>query len=1402
MSTAGGARVGLVLRAVEVAGPHRWRWLLVDERSGAPLADHQVELDPGAAETKAFEDLYRYLRWRADPDRRVASEVELLSRIGAWIGSDLLGERIGRAIVAAAPVMVRVQVPDGAQFLAFLPWELAHVDGVPLAARGDVALVYDLPGSVGAAKAPVVGALRMLAVFSLPTATSVLALRRERYELSLLVRRIRRARRRVELHVAQYGVTRERLRDLAESGDGWDVLHLSGHGGAGEFLLERADGSPDPVSTAELIGLLRPVRARVKLAVVSACQSAAATTAETLRWLGLDDPAAELEVQAAQETAAIPAGVARALVAELGCAVVAMRYPVLDDFAVGFADALYDRLFRQGQTVDRAVAAALPAVAGPVPSSARPAISVTTPAIFGASAQGLLLVPPTGRPDLDPADRGMAWFPPEPPRFVGRAGPMAAASAALAPESGRTAVMFHGMAGAGKTACALELAYGHQRVFEALAFWSAPTDPDQFGDALRLLAVALEAQLGDYGFAMVDKIATQERLVNFLPRLRTLLRDTGLLLVLDNLETLLTPEGGWRDPRWGPLIDALIGHDGEARVILTSRTLPAGLDPDRVLIRPVHALSRDESVLLARELPNLRTLLHSETEPVRGPGVVDPALGRRVLTLVQGHPKLLELADAAAADPARLASQLAAAETAVDGAALTAFLTEGDTALDTAQFFQTLTAWTTTAATATLPTPARLLLQALCQIEDTDRDSVTLDGNWADLWRRLDEPGQPPPLAEALDLLIAAALVAADPIDPADPDAPVVYRIHPGVAEAVHAATPEPVTAAVDAALAAWWTQVARWGIEQEQAGQDTSQLVVRAGLAAAPYLLRRHDWNTAGVLLGQARLRDRYSPVTAQAVIPPLRRIAEVTGEPKDLGALGAALSGVDPGEAETLLRRAYDQATTSGDHRLASGVGGALANLLQVQGRLGDALILADQQIEYTRQAGLGAWNQLGDQGQRLQILSLLGHHEQVLTDLPGLRARMAELPTQPAANDTANPWNVRELILDTGRNSTLALRRWEQAIDLIDEITTSERRRGASVHETAQTRFNNYGPLLRLGRLAEAERLLRDCQDVFETIGDILMLGQIYSARADLEHAQCHVQDAVELERSALRLKYVRPNPHVIAIGHHNLAHYLFCAPAGDRAEQRAHRLAAALLVHLTDDTHRRTDALRTLGTELRHETEHPDAPALPTAVSEVTGLVDARDGVHFGNLVAALCPDPDTADQALTDLLATAATLPDQPTKQTVDHLTWWEPVIAAVAAAATTGHTPSSSPISSTRPGTTPSGPPWSPHCAGCWPATATVNNSSTVWTTSTPRSSPPLSTGSLLTPGRTHDQRRHHRCAHRPPGHPRPRPGRRPPRPAARPHPAPGTRHRPRPRRRRPRPAALPPTRHPTTQPR
>ena len=581
----------LRLEVRDFEGPLRWRWLLTDEATGEPLADHQVDLDAASDDYRAFTDLYRYLRWNAVPDRRTASEAEIVARVGAWAGRAVLGESVGAAVAAAAPVTVRVVVPERTGFLLGWPLELAHAAGRPLAARGDVTLVYDLgqgsarPGQAAGQRGRSDGAgrpLRMLAVFSLPGGSGVLGLRRERYELARLIRRIgARQRRRVELAIVQYGATRERLELVAQAGDGWDVLHLSGHGGRGLFLLEKADGSPDPVDTAELMTLLAPLRRRVALAVVSACESGAATTAETLRWVGLDEQAEQLEQQAAETAAAgqVVTGVAGALAERLGCAVVAMRYPVTDEFAAALTEDLYERLLgardqlagSHGEPLGAALARALTVAAGPQPSPARQAISLGTPVLIGAGAAGLVLQVPRGQPVLDLAAVRMEWFPPEPERFVGRATAMAGAGTALAAGSGQAGVVLHGMAGSGKTACALELAYRHQDSFAAVAFWQAPETDDEFGGALAGLAAALDIQLGEFGFAMSDKITTPASVEAFVPRLARLLEASGVLLVLDNLESLLTPAGAWRDPRWEPLISALTGHYGESRVILTSR---------------------------------------------------------------------------------------------------------------------------------------------------------------------------------------------------------------------------------------------------------------------------------------------------------------------------------------------------------------------------------------------------------------------------------------------------------------------------------------------------------------------------------------------------------------------------------------------------------------------------------------------------------------------------------------------------------------------------------------------------------------------------------------------------------------------------------------------------------------
>jgi tetratricopeptide (TPR) repeat protein len=1284
----------LRLEVREFETPLRWRWLLSEECTGAPLADHQVDLTDRPGEFEAFTDLYRYLRWNTAPDRRTAGETEMAAQVGAWAGSAVLGQRVCDAIVAAAPVTVRVMVPEQGGFLLSWPLELAHADGQPLAAHGDVTLAYDLaPGSV--APGPVAGpgstaegrGLRMLAVFSLPTATSVLALRRERFELARLIRQIAaRQRRRVELAIVQYGATRQKLAAMAEAGDGWDVLHLSGHGGRGQFLLEKADGSPDPVDTAELMKLLARLRRRVKLAVVSACESAAATTAETLRWVGLEEQAQVFEQQAEQDIGTLAAagsgvepvmtGVARAVAARLGCAVVAMRYPVVDDFAIAFAQELYERLLgvrddlpaSRGQPLASALAAAVTQAAGPEPTPARPVLSVATPVLLlGGQAAELVLEVPRGQPGLDPALVAMQEFPPEPERFVGRAQAMARASTALASGSGQTAVLLHGMAGSGKTACALELAYRHQDSFAAAAFWQAPLTDDEFSGALASLAAQLEVQLGEYGFAMADKITTAESLARFAPRLRRLLEGTGILLVLDNLETLLTPAGTWRDPRWEPLIGALTSHDGESRVILTSRIPPAGLGTNALPL-PVHALDLAESVALARELPGLRGLLHADAGPVRDFDeailAADRDLVRRVLHVVQGHPKLMELADAAAtAGPSQLSTQLAAAETAAGGQALDAFFRDGATTLDGAQFLDAFTTWTTTTL-GQLAAPARLMAQFLACLEENDRASFIVDANWADLWHRLNQPGDPPDPAALLIAITAAALLQPDvPLDTGQGDsAPVTYRMHPGVAQAIRADAGTEFPVAVDTELAATWLEVSSQA--QRREGGEAGQAIVHAGLAATPYLLRLHEWRAAGAVLEAALARDR-SPATTQAALPSLRAIADATHDARDLGVLARTLGRVDPYEAEALMRDALTQSVSDGDFGLASAAAGDLVNLLRDAGRLREALHLAGQMAEYGHQAGHGPWSEIANQGMQLQILGMMGQHQHVLDEVQRLQGHMDTLPTTKADNDPVNLWNIRESILDIGRSSALALREWQQALDLNAANIASKGVRGAGAYEIALRRRNDAFPLIRLGRFAEAERILIECQQAFEEHSDLDQLGRVFSARADLEAARGNLSSALAFQRTTIRFAYTRSDPRVVAIAHGNLASYLRKV-GSDSASQRAHLLAAALLYQLSGMTHNFDDAATALAVDVRRDAGHRD---LPGSVDEVIRVAEQTEGVHLGQLLTTLLPDRQAIADALAGMLQAAAGSGSGQDPTIQGYLRRWEPMIAAAVAAA-------------------------------------------------------------------------------------------------------------------------------------
>lgn len=1226
-----------VLACEDYRDASAWRWVLRDAR-GNWLADHDVRLDPGCPQYPGLIDLERYLDRHAAPDRWRDDHERLLADFGRWLGTAVLGEAIGATLVAPRlPLAVRVEVPAAAAGLLSLPLELAHAGGRPLACAG-ISLVFTVAGEGDSiAHARVGERLRMLALFSVPTAATALALRRERHALTRLIAEIAQTRGvAIELRVLQYGASRQALADALEEADGWDLVHFSGHGERGVLVLERDDGGADVIDTRDLLALLAPARGRLKLATLSACWSAAATIAETRAWLGLPTaPAASREASSAGgTTAAELPSLARAVAHDLGCAVLAMRYPVGDQFAIDLAAHLFRHLFEDRQPLPRALAMAL---AKALPGA--PPLSVATPALFGEAALGLTLAPPPEHA-APPLHDEMSGFPDEPERFVGRIGALARASRALAPNSGRAGVLFCGMAGAGKTAAALELAYRYQptaqqppRRFRHFVWYKAPDQADD-GDgadiagALVALALAMERQID--GWAMVHLVDRDEDFARLLPRLKALCEQRSILIVLDNLESLLTADGRWRDRRWEALITTLAGHRGHARLVLTSRIRPADL-PAALQFEAVHALPLEDALLLARELPNLGRLLESGEA---GDAAAGRELVRRTLAIVQGHPKLIELADRLAARPEDLRRQLEGSEglwAADDASRLGAFFTAGEAEVADDGYLAVLAGWTRSIA-ATLPEAARLLFEALCALEDGDRRADLLALAWPRLWAASGQAGEPPAPAVLIEALAGRGLVAPEQRQ----GEPTRFRLHPGVAAA---GRPEPARRApLDRVMADLHRAIVAVARQDEGAGAGPA--IVGHGLAAAPYLGRLGDWDALAAILDGVILRDR-SPATLAAVLPHLRTAADRSASLGNRSVLAMALRLAGrSGEAEAALRALIEECAAAGDFRLASATAGTLFNLLLESGRAAEALALTERQKDLTARAGLGPWTRLGYDGRRLQALNALGRWDQVLGDVATLRERMAGLAETGTGDETIRPWAVRELILDAGHSAAMMRERWQDCLDLVEAIAASEQARGAPEFAQARTRFNACGPLLCLGRHAEAEKLLDACRRTFQAHGAIAELGNVFGALAQLAGAHGHHPQAVAHLKTALRYAYAAGEPRNAGIWHFNLASDLTRIGAA-AAGILAHRLAAVLIFLQTGDGNL-PQGLAAIALDLAR---CPDAA--PASFAALCAIVERTEGVRFAELFARLPATAGSGDEALSLVLARARDFAARP-----------------------------------------------------------------------------------------------------------------------------------------------------------
>jgi tetratricopeptide (TPR) repeat protein len=1238
--------VGDVLLEVrEFTSLAQWRWVLTDS-SGKFIADHAVLLDEKCWQFEAFTDLQGYVSWRSAPDRYAEDEARIVGEVGAWIGAEVLGPVV-QALVRMRPVTARVTVtaeaPREAKALLLRPLELAHANGRPLSAQ-DVTLVMD-PGDVGfgGPAAPVGERLRVLGLFSMPEGGQPLNIRRERHTLVQLVHRITAGGKAADVRVLQYGVTRERLQDVLEEAEGWDIIHISGHGAPGELLLETAAGTPDLVSAADLAEMLDLARERVKLVTVSACWSAALAAHSERKLLGLliqDNRTGGPGSDAEEDHGAVSGTLATELTRQLRCAVLAMRYPVDDEFAIALSGKLYTLLADKGQPLPRAFGIALRQLASGLHGRKFPALSIAAPALFGESATGLRLAAPEryGPENYDTIRLKMSGFPPHPERFVGRTGVMARASAALAAQSGVPGVLLHGMPGGGKTACALELAHGHEHAFDRLVWYKAPDEGLAINGALSDFALTLERDLP--GFQMAHLLADETKLAGFAPKLTELAERRRVLIVIDNIESLLSDNGEWRDKRWETTVTALCAHRGLGRVVLTSRRLPARWQGAKASLaglrtEAVDALSLDEALLLARELPHLRKLIYDDL-----PGM-DRELSRRlalgVLNVAQGHPKLLELADGQAADPDRLALLVETGASAwrEQGGLPDGFFTTGETTAATGDYLHVLATWSR-AITETLTPGERTLFWFLCCLEEPDRTQDIIGGTWAVLWQMLGMDGQAPHPDQLLSRITAYGLAT---IQNQVGDMYESYAIHPGITSAGRAQSGKKFQDAVDAVAATWWDAIFRNASGEADVEIINTSLMVRAGLAAIPYLMRRGQWTHAGLMLDRAFAYDP-SRANAAAALPAIEEI--VRHDPSQAGLLAAIEAAIDPGAAETAFRTRLDAAVARGDYLEASQSAGVLVDLYCDSGRLAEALMIAEQKTGYAIRAGLGPWTQLNNQIRRLQVLNAMGEAEQVLAEVQLLHEHMTTLPSPPGTNEHVAPDGVLELLIDTGRFACVLLRQWDAALGLNSVVVSSMADRSAPTAEIAAALLNDYGPLLELDRTSQALALLQECRKVFEEVHDIKMLGRVFAALAATEDQRNHGEAAIHMQRDALRYGYLAGDVHPIATGYHNLGNYL-AVHARQPSEALASHLIASLICVLAD-IGIGVDSIRGAAEDLRR---HGTDDALPGSVTELCGQIGEIPGADPARLVSELSPNPETAEQALQQVIMQARTLADAP-----------------------------------------------------------------------------------------------------------------------------------------------------------
>jgi hypothetical protein len=1099
-------------------GPTDWDWSLLDE-TGEPIASHRVRLESAQAEASLVESLYAN-RWRLDPDpaRRAQSEDELLRRVGAYLSRSVFGP-IGEHLLIPGQRTVAVVFPPGAQEIVDLPLELSLIAGEPLPFK-PVTLCYcpsSAPITEWASQRPQSPSLRILAVFSMPSTIQPLALAIERQALVDLVSELgRKSAIPVDLRVLQYGATYDRVRAAFAEQEGWDVVHISGHGTAGTVLLETAEGGSDPVSADELEQLLEPTSARIKLVVLSTCESAAAAGSDTLGHPKLP-------------------GVGCAIAEALSCAVLAMRYPVSPEFAALLTSNLYRRLLHDGLPLDQAMAEAL---LGSLSSRHRSSLALATPVLLGENALDLRL---DAFAAVVPAQGGQSQYKrafqlPRPSAlFVGNMRTLSRLNEVIRPDRQPRNALVVGMPGVGKSCCVLELTQVYATGYDA-ARWTRIRRPGaRYQPAAALLSV-----LKSTVRAAQQQCSPADQRVNRRPGTGDVVgvfRQHHILLIVDDVQRQLSADGTWLDPEFGMLIDRLIAPGSSASVVIISDRLitPAHGQLDVV---PVTCLTNDETTLLVRA--------HDASAATGTPIQAEGGHAGFAYVLLGGHPGLIRSVLQAPSDAAvnrrlqvlergwQVMRPRADAEPAGK-------LPRG--------LASSISAWCRERLEH-LPGDQRLLLCFVASLERPDRHLEVIESCLETVCSAVQ--AELPDLRTTITSLTMAGL-----IDGPGPDGKCTLQ--PGVSDACRQSDPG-VARATAVAACAWWNYWRKKALQSEPESDAYTEFTARV----IPYRLRLGDW--AGVLEACEIAGDRdKSPDMAARLIPFLVSLFEAsTDSYQQVCAMvvhGRELLRISPDKGLAQLEAAYDRALSQDQHAECFGAAKAIAGFLSQQDprRAFGWLKKATEQAEL---AGVGQWVLLAlklDHA-RLALAAYSPAEAAALAASAWQEIRELESKAIPPVGVRAD--SVRLEALEIMAAAAAAQGEWDQEADADEQLFEELTRQGSPLYQTATAQLNAAMAFIRAGHFTRARPRLLAARNAFNGLGNQEALAETLRFLAECEYRRHAVDDAIELAGQALRSAYQGKAAREAAEVHEKLATYL--ADSETRHDEGpAHLLASAVI-----------------------------------------------------------------------------------------------------------------------------------------------------------------------------------------------------------------------------------------------